>query len=203
VALAGSDLYVAVSSSPQSSAWWYTPLLSGIFALTGVLIAQLIVLYLARRNDNRRSEPELLKHCATFSAACGELKREFALKRPEERNLSSISQLESSYDAIEIIGTPEIEMAAERFIGIVPLIFHYEKHDDKNGLEESKSQLFQAHMQFVAAVRAHFNRPEKIHRAVPMIEIPQPWVGSGSRRHRWDSLRKSKPTSGARTGQTP
>jgi hypothetical protein len=170
-----STAYVAAPSSSATSNWWYTPLLSGAFALVGVLIAQSIVLYLARRNDSRRSEPELLKHCATFSAACGRIKREFALNSPEERKLDdSIMQLESSLDAIAIIGTPEIETAAEKFVGLVPLIFEFEKRTDTVRLEDTLSALFQAHMKFVAAVRAHFDRPEKIHVAVPMIEIPKP-----------------------------
>jgi hypothetical protein len=173
----------ASSISSQSINWWYTPLMSGVFALTGVLIAQGVVLRLARRNELRRSEPELLKHCAAFSAACGQIKREIALKASGERDLSVIELLQSSFDAIEIIGTPEIESAAEKFIGAIPMILHYEEAGAKRDLvEEAKTELFQAHMKFVASVRAHFGRPEKIHVAVPMLEVPKKGPSAGDAR---------------------
>lgn len=105
-----------IADTTSQQRWWYTPLLSGLFALIGVLIAQGVVLYLVRRNDKRRSEPELLKHCAEFSAACGQLKRELSLKDPAARDLSSISQLDTSLDALTIIATPDIENAAERLL---------------------------------------------------------------------------------------
>jgi hypothetical protein len=57
-----------------------TALLSGVFVLAGVLIAQGIVLYLAGRTDRRRSDPELLKQCAIFSSAVGRFKRQLATK---------------------------------------------------------------------------------------------------------------------------
>lgn len=72
-----------IHTQPAQTIWWYTPLLSGIFALIGVSIAQLIVLRLAHKNDLRRSEPELLKQCAEFSAACGRLKERSPLRNPE------------------------------------------------------------------------------------------------------------------------
>src|ERR1022692_3564074 len=107
------------ASQPQDP-WWSTPLLSGLFALVGVLIAQGVVLYLASRNDKRRSEPELLKHCAVFSAACGRLKNELALKKHADRDLSCLDVLEASHDALMIIAPPEIDSAAESVISVIP-----------------------------------------------------------------------------------
>jgi undecaprenyl pyrophosphate synthase len=101
--------------------WWWTPVLSGIFALTGVLIAQSIVLYLARRTNRRRSDIELLKHCALFSAACGRLERELALKTPNEWDYKCLDDLEAASDAINISAPPEIEKAAEHVVGWIPL----------------------------------------------------------------------------------
>jgi hypothetical protein len=156
--------------------WWYIPLLSGIFALVGVLIAQGVVLYLAHRNDKRRSEPELLRHCAEFSAACGKLKRELSLREHADRNLDCIGDLDSSYDALIIIGTPEIEEAAERFIGLIPLVFDAETTGNTEEHNKIMRRLFWAHTEFIDAVRAHFNRPKKIYMALPMLDVPNPQV---------------------------
>ena len=98
------------------------PVLSGVFALIGVSIAQGIVLYLARKNERRRSDPELLKQCATFSSAAGRFKREIATKPRNDWDLDCLDALEDAADSIDIIGTPEIERAAERLIGYVPLV---------------------------------------------------------------------------------
>ena len=165
-------LGVAASTTPQQP-WWSTPLLRGLFALIGVLIAQVVVLYLARRNDMRRSEPELLKHCAEFSAACGRLKRELSLQDAADRDLSSISQLDASLDALTIIATPEIENAAERFVGMLQIVINEEAAGNQTEHDKYLSELFRAHMAFTGAVRKHFNRPEKVYMAVPMIQIPQ------------------------------
>jgi hypothetical protein len=69
------------------------------------LTAQGIVLYLARRTDRQRSDPELLKQCAKFSSAAGRFKRDIATKPREEWDLSSLDDLEDASDAIDIIGT--------------------------------------------------------------------------------------------------
>lgn len=167
-----ATLGVAASTTSQQP-WWYTPLMSGLFAFIGVLIAQGVVLFLAHRNDKRRSEPELLKHCAEFSAACGRLKRELSLKSAADRDLSSISQLDASHDALIIIATPEIEHAAERFIGVLQIVLDEEAAGNQAEHRKHLSGLFQAHMQFSDAVRKHFNRPEKVYMAVPMIQVPQ------------------------------
>src|SRR5215212_4079565 len=98
----------------SGTAWWQTPLLAGAFALVGVLIAQSIVLYLARKNDRRRSDSELLKHCALFSAACGRLKRELTYSEPEDRDYSCLDDLEAAHEALNILAPNEIDKAAER-----------------------------------------------------------------------------------------
>lgn len=148
-----------------------TALLTGSFALTGVLIAQCIVLLLARRNDRRRSDPELLKQCAAFSSAAGRFKRDIATKPRDEWDLSALDSLEEASDSIDIIGTPEIESAAERLIGYVPLVlepkrFNVEEQDAVQGI-------FDSHRQFVAAVRKHFHKPPKVHQAVPILVRPR------------------------------
>jgi hypothetical protein len=153
--------------------WWYTPLLSGVFALIGILIAQGIVLYLARRTDRRRSEPELLRHCANFSAVCGQLKRELALKKPIDRDMSGVRQLEESYDALIIIGTPEIEQAAERFIGMFQIVLIAEDAGDDAEQDRALTEMFKAHTRFIDSVRKHFNRPKKAYMAMPMIQVPE------------------------------
>jgi hypothetical protein len=104
-----------------------TALLSGVFVLAGVLIAQGIVLYLARRTDRRRSDPELLKQCAKFSSAAGRLKREITTKPRNEWDLDYLDALEEAADSIDIIGTPKIEDAVDRLIGYVPLVLHPEQ----------------------------------------------------------------------------
>jgi hypothetical protein len=121
-----STLLTATASASQNP-WWVTPLLSGAFALVGVLIAQGVVLYLANRNEKRRSEPELLRQCAVFSAACGRLKNELQLKDRLARNLSCLDDLEASHDALMIIASNEIDTAAEGVIGVIPLIFDAEE----------------------------------------------------------------------------
>ena len=178
-------LGVAASTTSQQP-WWYTPLISGLFALIGVLIAQGVILCLARRNDKRRSEPELLKHCAEFSAACGRLKRELSLKSAADRDLSSISQLNASHDALIIIATPEIEHAAERFIGLLQIVLDDEASGNEEEHRKHLSGLFQAHRQFTDAVRKHFNRPEKVYVAMPMIQVPEgkPPRRSGNKKSR-------------------
>lgn len=72
--------------------------------------------------DWRRSDPELLKQCAAFSSAAGRFKRDIATKPRDEWDLSSLDVLEEASDSIDIVGTPEIESAAERMIGYVPLV---------------------------------------------------------------------------------
>ncbi|MEH3141311.1 MAG: hypothetical protein PGN37_14270 [Mycobacterium kyogaense] len=147
-----------------------TALLSGLFALVGVLIAQGIVLYLARKNERRRSDPELLKQCAAFSSAAGRFKRDIATKPREEWDLQCLDKLEEAADSIDIIGTPEIERAAERLIGYVPLVLHPQRFDHD---EESAVQgIFDSHREFVSAVRTYFHKAPKEHRAVPIIERP-------------------------------
>lgn len=125
-----------------------------------------------REERERRSEPELLKHCADFSAACGRIKRELALKKPTNRDFSCIPQMEAACDALAVIGTPEIETAADRFVGIFQATLMSEASANRSEHEKCLSELFVAHMQFIAAVRKHFDRPPKVYVAVPMIQIP-------------------------------
>jgi len=125
-----------------------------------------------REERERRSEPELLRHCADFSAACGRIKRELALKKPTDRDLSCVSQLEAANDALAVIGTPEIENAADRFVGMLQATLMDEAAGNLSEHEKDLSELFKAHMQFTAAVRKHFDRPPKVHVAVPMIQVP-------------------------------
>ena len=148
------------------------PLLSGFFALIGVLIAQCIVLYLARRTDRRRSEPELLRQCAIFSSAAGRFKREVVTKPRVDWNLDCLSELEEAADSIVIIGTPEIEGAAERFIGFIPLILDPER--SKEDKERARQGIFDSHRLFIDAVRKQFHKQPKEYRAgaVPIIVRP-------------------------------
>jgi hypothetical protein len=147
-----------------------TALLTGSFALTGVLIAQCIVLLLARRSDRRRSDPELLKQCARFSSAAGRFKRDIATKPREDWDFASLDALEDAADSIDIIGTPEIERAAERLIGYVPLALEPEAFgvDAKT----ARKGIFDSHRDFTDAVRKHFHKPPKEHNAVPIIQRP-------------------------------
>lgn len=147
-----------------------TPLLSGLFALVGVLIAQGIVLYLARRTDRRRSDPELLKQCAKFSSAAGQLKREIATKPRSKWELDCLDALEEASDSINIIGTPEIEDAVDRFIGYVPLLLDPGKHGAN--AERARQGIFDSHRIFIDAVRHHFHKPPKVFKAVPIIMRP-------------------------------
>lgn len=146
-------------------------LLTGTFALTGVLIAQCVVLLLARQNERRRSDPELLKQCAAFSSAAGRFKRDIATKPREDWDLSALDALEEASDSINIIGTPEIESAVERLIGYVPLVLEPGQFNVNE--QEAIQRIFDSHRQFVAAVREHFHKPPKIHRAVPILERPR------------------------------
>jgi hypothetical protein len=164
--------------------------LTGCFALIGVLIAQGVVLYITRRNDKRRSEPELLKHCANFSAACGRLKRELALKKPEDWDLSCLDQLNASSDALVIIATPEIEDAAEKIEGIIQLVFMAHEETNKTDFDEQLSRLFRAQMRFTDTVRKHFNRPKKVYMAVPIIRPPEKQKAAQKlRKHQYKSPR--------------
>ncbi|WP_027500796.1 hypothetical protein [Rhodococcus sp. UNC363MFTsu5.1] len=145
-------------------------LLSGAFALTGVLIAQCIVLLLARRTDRRRSDPELLKQCAKFSSAAGRFKRDISTKPREDWDFGALDMLEDASDSIDIIGTPEIERAAERLIGYVPLVLEPEVYgvDPK----DARRGIYDAHREFTGAVRKYFHKPPKVYMAVPIIERP-------------------------------
>ena len=147
-----------------------TALLSGTFALSGVLIAQFIVLLLARRNDRRRSDPELLSQCAKFSSAAGRFKREITTTPREDWNLDSLDALDDAADSIDIIGTPEIERAAEQFVGFVPLVLDPEAH----GVDADRAmqRIFDSHRLFIDAVRCHFHKPPKEFVAVPIIKRP-------------------------------
>jgi hypothetical protein len=148
-----------------------TPLLSGLFALIGVLIAQGIVLYLARRTDRRRSDPELLKQCAIFSSAVGRLKREITTKPRNEWDLDCLDALEEAADSIDIIGTPEIEDAVDRLIGYIPLVLNPEQFEVS--ADRAHQGVFDSHREFIAAVRQYFHKPPKQHKAVPIIERPR------------------------------
>jgi hypothetical protein len=159
---------VAGGTSPDH--WWQTPLLAGAFALVGVLIAQCVVLWLARRIERNRSEPELLRQCAAFSVATGRLKREFATASGEP-DLSAIDDLDAASDAIDIIGTPEIEAAATAVIGSLPMLIQPGQHVDEDR-QQSLRRLFDAHMAFVAACREHFDKPPKVHVATPILVRP-------------------------------
>jgi hypothetical protein len=170
VGTAGLQLAVAITEKPATDQWWHTPLLAGAFALIGVLIAQCVVLWLARRNERNRSEPELLRQCAAFSVATGRLKREFATS-PHAPNLSAIDDLDAASDAIDIIGTPDIEAAATAVIGALPMLIQPGRFADEDR-QESLQRLFQAHMAFVAACRVHFSKPPKVHVATPILVRP-------------------------------
>jgi hypothetical protein len=149
----------------KETMWWQVPVLTGSFALVGVLIAQSIVLWLARRNDRRRSEPELLKQCAAFSVAAGRLKAQ--ISQSDDPDLSAIDDVEAAADAIIIIGTPALEDAIETFIGRVPVAIAPEKFGVD--AEEAARDLFTAHRDFIDAARKHFNRPPKVYKATPML----------------------------------
>jgi len=170
VGTGGLQFVVATTESPATNQWWQTPLLAGAFALVGVLIAQCVVLWLARRNDRNRSEPELLRQCAAFSVATGRLKREFVTS-PDAPDLSAIDDLDAASDAIDIIGTPDIEAAATAVIGALPMLIQPGKFVDEDR-QESLRHLFRAHMAFVAACREHFNKPPKEHVATPILVRP-------------------------------
>jgi hypothetical protein len=144
---------LSTSASASQNPWWLVPVLSGVFALFGVLIAQGVVLYLANRNEKRRSEPELIRQCAIFSSACGRLKNELQLKEPSIRNFACIDDLETSHEALTIIAPNEIDAAAEGIISVIPVIFHAEKFGDTANREKYMSQLFLAHRIFIDTVR--------------------------------------------------
>src|SRR5436190_20833555 len=97
--------------------WWHAPLFSAVAALIGVLIAQGVVLWIYRRNEKRRADPELLRHCAEFSAAVGSLKRQLAVETPTTRDLSALDQLEIAHDSLDIVGPVEIQLLADRIVG--------------------------------------------------------------------------------------
>lgn len=166
----GLQLIHAAARGTHSGEWWQTPLLTGGFVLVGVLIAQGVVLWLARRNDRNRSEPELLRQCAAFSVATGRLKREFVTS-PANPDLSAIGDLDAASDAIDIIGTPEIEEAATAVVGSIPLLIQPGRLPDEDR-DESLQGLFDAHRAFVAACRKHFDKPPKAHVATPILVRP-------------------------------
>ncbi|CUR59088.1 hypothetical protein NOCA2570018 [metagenome] len=170
VGTAGFQLAVAKTDESATDQWWQTPLLAGAFALVGVLIAQCVVLWLARRNERNRSEPELLRQCSAFSVATGRLKREFVTS-PDAPNLSAIGDLDAAADAIDIIGTPDIEAAATAVIGSLPMLIQPGRFVDEDR-QESLHRLFSAHMAFIAACRQHFNKPPKVHVATPILVRP-------------------------------
>ncbi|MFC8042967.1 hypothetical protein [Nocardia sp. NPDC057353] len=160
------------SSPPNPGAWWYAPVLTGIFALIGVLLAQVVVLRIAQRNDRRRSDPELLKQCAAFSSAVGRLKREVSLTPRSVWDLSCLTDLEAAADSILIIGTPEIGDAVDAVISCIPMILSPEDFEHQE--ERSQRHLFAMHRRFTDEVRRHFGKPPKIYVAVPMIQRPGP-----------------------------
>lgn len=166
MAIAADAIHVIVDQTSGPS-WWQTPLLAGAFALIGVLIAQAIVLWLARRSERNRSEPELLRQCAAFSVAAGKLKREFS-QRADAPDLSAIAELEAAADALDIIGTPEIEDAVRDVVGAIPLVMYPGRYTDEDR-DASLRRLFRAHMAFVATCRTHFDKPPAEHKATPML----------------------------------
>ncbi|SLG36767.1 hypothetical protein [Mycobacteroides abscessus] len=147
-----------------------TAVLSGLFALIGVLIAQGVVLFLARKNERRRSDPELLKQCAAFSSAAGRFKREIATRPRDDWDLDCLDALEEAADSITIIGTPEIEDAVDRFIGYIPLVLNPERFEVS--LSEVRQGIFDSHRTFIDAVRRYFHKPPKTYKAVPIIKRP-------------------------------
>lgn len=144
-----------------------TALLSGIFALVGVLIAQTIALTLAWRADRRRSDPELLRQCAWFSSSAGRFKRDVTTKSREDWDLTALTDLEAAGDSIAIIGTPEIERAAERLIGSIAVVMAARTDGDE--LKLASKEIFDSHREFTDAVRQYFHKPPKTFRAVPML----------------------------------
>ena len=159
---------VGIAASGNSGIhWWQTPLLAGAFALLGVLIAQIVVLRIARRNERNRSEPELLRQCAAFSVATGKLKREFA-RRPSTPNLAAIEDLEAAADALDIIGTDALQDAAREVIGVMPLLTEPGEFTKKD-FDSSLKRLFYAHIAFKGACRKHFDKPEAVHKSTPML----------------------------------
>lgn len=149
-----------------------TALLSGLFALIGVLIAQGIVLSLARKNERRRSDPELLKQCAAFSSAVGRFKRQIATMPREQWDLDCLGELEEAADSIMIIGTPEIEDAVDRLIGFIPMVLNPKRYEGRS--DEARQGVFDSHRVFVDSVREYFHKPPKVYKAVPIIRRPQP-----------------------------
>lgn len=165
--------------------WWRTPVLTGIFALIGVLIAQCVVLYLALRAERRRADPELLKHCAAFAAAAGHVyrtqTRAFSRRDQDELDLTPVlDQLETAWDSISIVATPGIESAASTVMEHVAVATGREV--TRADREIARRLLASSHDDFVNAVRRHLKKGSRVSYALPMIGTVSSRVPEGPKR---------------------
>jgi hypothetical protein len=152
-------------ASSVAQSWWNVPLVSGLAALFGVLLAQGVVLWIYWQNERRRGDPELLRQCASFSVALGKVKRAlYEYERP-----TAIDELDEASESLNIIAPDAILEIVDIIRGDVGIVLMMNDSDSADIRDQALTRIFRKQMEFTQAVREHFDQPPRIHRAVPMI----------------------------------
>ena len=161
--LTAGSCAAAGSSNP-----WPTVLFSAVAALVGVLIAQLVVLRIHRRDEERRVDPELLRQCAEFSVAVDVFKQRFHADLPLDE--AWLEKLQAAHTSLGLIGPDSLLEITDLIVGdIAALLFARSRTGFDTDQDASRKLLLRRHMEFTQASRQYFGREPKVHRAVPMI----------------------------------
>jgi hypothetical protein len=163
-------LPMAIRSIQANCSSWQTPTITFV----GIIIAQCVLLYIARHNDKRRADPELIKQCTQLSMALGRFKREMA-RSPSDRDPAYLEDLESALYSIALMAPTEIDEAATIVIHKVNSLLEVEaallKSETKKNIQKYKdaaSEVTHYQKAFINVVRDFLGKPEKIYYPVDM-----------------------------------
>jgi hypothetical protein len=161
--VAGSCAAASGSSNP-----WPIALFSAVAALVGVLIAQLVVLRLHRRDEDKRIDPELLRQCSEFSVAVDEFKQRFDAGLPLSEEW--LERLQAASTSLDLTGPDSLLEITDRLVGnIGALLFAKSRPGFDIDQKATTTKLFRDHVEFTQAARKYFGQTPRIHRAIPMI----------------------------------
>ena len=148
----------------QTQGWGQTFLEAGVTIL-GLIITQAVVISLFRKGELKRLDPFVVRCCAEYGAAVGQIKWQLNSKLP----LSTFPAYEASYERLSLIAPDKIHLAMERIQSDIVWCMDSVASGDEEAFQEHLLSLFQGQMRFTQEARGFLEQEKKVHRATPMI----------------------------------
>jgi hypothetical protein len=145
---------------------WGQPLLTAALTLFGLIVTQLVLIWLYKRGESKRLDPFLVQSCAAYSSAVGRL----SVQLHENSLLVDFADYEKVSRELSMIAPHDIQLVIEQIQMDVYFAIDYYAQNEMDECEQSISDLFEHHKIFEEVARTTFGRQDNVRKISPIMD---------------------------------